>query len=79
MKMKLTTNYGRTFDGTIISTQEEVDNIIRRGYFGKMPKIGRIYEYLGPSDGGFAVYDRDEIMELSSQTRKQEDTIELDR
>ena len=59
--MKFKTETGRIINGDYIRNQEEIDNIRRRGFYGETPEIGKVSEYLGPSDGGFAVYNEDEL------------------
>lgn len=59
--MKFKTQTGRVISAEKIKSQAEIDNIRRRGFYGENPEIGKYSEYLGPSDGGFAVYDADEL------------------
>lgn len=60
--MKFKTKSGEIINGQIIRNEDDIKNIQRRGYFGKAPlKKGDISVYLGSSDGGFAVYDKDEV------------------
>ena len=60
--MKIRTKTGRIADVDRIESQEDIDHISDRGFFGaNPPKIGGFKEYLGPNDGGYATYDPDEV------------------
>ena len=70
--MKWTDKNGHVRNITKIETQEDVDYIIKKGSFGT-PQIGAYSEYLGFSDGGYAIYSADEV-----EGREQEQGLELD-
>ena len=53
---------GKDVNVTLIKTQDDIDHIRKRGFFGDCPKIGDYSEYLGPTDGGYAIHKREDFV-----------------